>query len=96
LDGLPKTGRHPTRVKKFEVALKKKFALVNKTPLTNRYVFSQPSESDMPEVPLAPTSPPLIMPNSDFSTDPHAEDERLDDIVIRPDDSASLRQHRRK
>ena len=32
------------------------------------------------------------MPNSDLSTDAYAEDEALDDIVVRPEDSASQRQ----
>jgi hypothetical protein len=32
------------------------------------------------------------MPNSDFSTDAYAEDETLDEIVIRPEDWASRRQ----
>ena len=32
------------------------------------------------------------MPNSDLSADAYAEDEALDDIVVRPEDSASQRQ----
>jgi hypothetical protein len=43
----------------------------------------------MPDIPPAPPSPPLRMPNSDLSTDAYAEDETLKDIVIHPEDSAS-------
>jgi len=32
------------------------------------------------------------MPNSDLRPDAYAEDEALDDIVVRPEDSASQRQ----
>jgi hypothetical protein len=46
----------------------------------------------MPDIPPAPPSPPLRMPNSDLSTDAYAEDETLDDIVIHPEDSASRQQ----
>jgi hypothetical protein len=47
----------------------------------------------MPDIPLAPPSPPLRMPNSDLNTtDAYAEDETVIDIVIHPEDSASRQQ----